>query len=70
MAETSNKILNTLKNRFEENMNRHASLDWSDVQTKLKTNHKKLWSLNEMERTGGEPDVVGFDEGAGEYIFS
>jgi Protein of unknown function (DUF4256) len=58
-------ILQTLKDRFEKNMNRHNGLDWSKVQEKLLVN--KLWSLYEMERTGGEPDVVGFDRG--EYIF-
>ena len=60
-------LLKTLKARFEKNMNRHKGLDWTKVQAKL--DDKKLWSLNEMERTGGEPDVVGFDKKTGEYVF-
>jgi len=60
------EILRTLKARFEKNMKRHAGLEWVQVQTKLEP---KLWSLNEMERTGGEPDVVGHDKKTGEYIF-
>lgn len=63
------KLLQTLKTRFEKNMNRHKSLDWARVQEKLEANAEKLWSLNEMERTGGEPDVVGYDKKSGEYIF-
>ncbi len=59
----------TLKDRFEENMDRHDGLEWAKVQAKLETNDEKLWSLGEMERTGGEPDVVGFDAKTGEYIF-
>src|SRR6267378_5162187 len=62
-------LLNTLKARFEKNMNRHKGLEWAKVQAKLKPNAKKLWSLNEMERTGGEPDVVGSDKKTGEYTF-
>lgn len=62
-------LLRALKARFEENMNRHKGLEWVKVQAKLETNAAKLWSLSEMERTGGEPDVVGFDKSAGEYIF-
>ncbi len=62
-------LLRTLKARFEENMNRHKSLQWAKVQAKLNTNTEKLWSLNEMERTGGEPDVVGYDKKRDEYIF-
>lgn len=58
-----------MKARFEKNMHRHAGLAWSGVQRKLEANPAKLWSLNEMERTGGEPDVVGFDHTTGEYIF-
>jgi len=58
-----------LKARFEKNLNRHKGLEWAKVQAKLDTNPEKLWSLNEMERTGGEPDVVGHDNKAGEYIF-
>jgi len=62
-------LLKTLKTRFEENVGRHKGLKWAEVQAKLVSNDEKLWSLGEMERTGGEPDVVGFDEKAGEYIF-
>jgi len=58
-----------LKARFEENMNRHEGLLWTKVQAKLEADTEKLWSLNEMERTGGEPDVVGYDKKTGEYIF-
>ena len=63
------ELLRTLKARFEKNMNRHKGLEWAKVQAKLEANAEKLWSLNEMERTGGEPDVVGFDKKTGEYIF-
>jgi hypothetical protein len=63
------ELLSALKTRFEKNMNRHKGLDWSKVQAKLEANAKKLWSLNEMERTGGEPDVVGHDKKTGEYVF-
>jgi hypothetical protein len=63
------ELLRTLKGRFEKNMNRHKGLEWATVQSKLKANTEKLWSLNEMERTGGEPDVVGHDKKTGEYIF-
>ena len=63
------EILGTLKDRFEKNMNRHKGLEWAKVQAKLETNSDKLWSLHEMERTGGEPDVVGHDKKTGEYIF-
>lgn len=62
-------LLKTLKNRFEKNMNRHKGLDWSKVQAKLQDNADKLWSISEMERTGGEPDVVGHDKKSDEYIF-
>ena len=67
--EQREEILGALKARFEKNMNRHQGLDWAKVQVKLEANPEKLWSLGEMERTGGEPDVVGFDKEAGEYIF-
>jgi hypothetical protein len=67
--EQREELLNTLKARFEKNMNRHKGLEWAKVQTKLEANTKKLWSLDEMERTGGEPDVVGFDKKTREYIF-
>ncbi len=63
------ELLKTLKARFEKNMNRHKGLEWSKVQAKLEANPKKLRSLNEMETTGGEPDVVGHDKKSGEYIF-
>ncbi|MFF2796565.1 DUF4256 domain-containing protein [Lysinibacillus xylanilyticus] len=67
--EQREEILRTLKARFEKNMNRHKDLEWDKVQAKLETNTEKLWSLNEMEETGGEPDVVGHDKNTGEYIF-
>jgi len=63
------ELLKTLKARFEKNMDRHQGLSWPDVQTRLDESADKLWSLNEMERTGGEPDVVGHDKKTGEYIF-
>jgi hypothetical protein len=63
------ELLKTLKARFEKNMNRHKGLDWAKVQAKLEANPEKLWSLGEMESTGGEPDVVGQDKKTGDYIF-
>ena len=63
------ELLTELKARFEKNTNRHKGLDWAKVQAKLEANPEKLWSLNEMDRTGGEPDVVGHDKKTGEYIF-
>jgi hypothetical protein len=63
------ELLRTLTARFEKNMNRHKGLEWATVQAKLEANPEKLWSLYEMERTGGEPDVVGHDKERGEYIF-
>ncbi len=63
------ELLRVLKARFEKNMNRHKGFEWTKVLAKLEGNTKKLWSLNEMERTGGEPDVVGHDKKTGEYIF-
>src|SRR5215217_5759140 len=63
------ELLTALKTRFEKNMDRHKGLDWATVQAKLESNPEKLWSLNEMERTGGEPDVVAFDKKTGEYVF-
>ena len=63
------EILKILKTRFEKNAKRHSGLDWSKIQAKLVANPGKLWSLNEMENTGGEPDVVGVDNKTGEYIF-
>jgi hypothetical protein len=67
--EQCKKLLETLKARFEENMNRHKGIEWAKVQAKLEGNNEKLWSLNEMEITGGEPDVAGYDKKTGEYIF-
>jgi hypothetical protein len=63
------ELLRTLKTRFEKNMNRHKGSAWDEVQAKVERNPKKVWSLSEMERTGGEPDVVGQDEITGKYIF-
>ena len=63
------ELLKTLKTRFEKNMNRHEGMEWAKVQAKLEANSEKLWSLNEMERTGGEPDVVSYDKKKGGYIF-
>ena len=63
------ELLNELKTRFEENMNRHKGLEWAKVQAKLEADAEKLWSLSEMERTGGEPDVVGFDKKTSRFIF-
>ena len=65
----SEELLATLKIRFEKSMNRHEGFTWADIQSRLELNTEKLWSLNEMERTGGEPDVVGYDKKTGEYIF-
>ena len=65
----SEELLRTLKARFEKNMNRHKGLEWAQAQAKLEANAEKLWSLSEMEKTGGEPDVVGLDKKTGEYIF-
>jgi hypothetical protein len=62
-------LLKTLKARFEQNMNRHKDVQWPNLQARLEGNPEKLWSLNEMERTGGEPDVVSQDKRTGEYIF-
>ena len=72
--EQHEELLRALKARFEKNMNRHKGLEWAKIRAKLEANpdsyrDEKLWSLNEMERTGGEPDVVGHDEKTGEYIF-
>jgi hypothetical protein len=65
----SEELLRTLKARFEKNMNRHNDLEWAKVRARLEANPAKLWSLNEMERTGGEADVVGHDKKTGEYVF-
>lgn len=68
-ANQRKELLDTLKARFAKNMGRHKGLDWAKVQARLEANPGKLWSLQEMERTGGEPDVVGQDKKTGEYIF-
>jgi hypothetical protein len=65
----SDELLKTLRARFEKNMNRHKDLAWPKIKAKLEANPEKLWSLNEMERTSGEPDVVGLDKKTGEFIF-
>ena len=67
--EQRQELLKALKTRFEKNMNRHKGHEWAKVQARLEANTEKLWSLHEMERTGGEPDVVGHDKKTGEYIF-
>src|ERR1043166_10124134 len=66
--EQRKELLRALKARFEKNMKRHEGLEWAKVQARLEANADKLWALNEMERTGGEPDVVGQDKKTGEYI--
>jgi Protein of unknown function (DUF4256) len=68
-AKQREELLGALRARFEKNVNRHKDLGWAEVQARLEANPEKLWSLNEMERTGGEPDVVGHDNKTGEYIF-
>jgi Protein of unknown function (DUF4256) len=68
-ASQRDELLSILKNRFEKNMNRHKAVEWAHVQKKLEENPGKLWSLNEMEKTGGEPDVVGYDKKTNEYVF-
>ena len=68
-AKQRDELLGTLQARFEKNMKRHKNLEWAKVQAALEANAAKLWSLHEMERTGGEPDVVGYDKKAGEFIF-
>ena len=67
--EQRRELLGALRARFEKNMNRHKGLEWAAAHARLETNTEKLWSLNEMERTGGEPDVVGHDKKTDEYIF-
>lgn len=67
--EQNEEILHTLKKRFEKHVHRHKDLNWSDIQLKLKKNTSKILSLYEMEKTGGEPDVVGYDSDSGEYLF-
>ncbi|MBI5539055.1 MAG: DUF4256 domain-containing protein [Bacteroidia bacterium] len=68
-SEQREELMGVLKARFEKYMNRHKGLEWAKLQASLDDNTEKLWSLNEMEKTGGEPDVVGFDKNTGEYIF-
>jgi hypothetical protein len=67
-AEQRSELLTLLKSRFEKNVQRHAGIDWADVETRLTKDNGKLWSLHEMERTGGQPDVVGQDEATGELL--
>ncbi|KQM74801.1 hypothetical protein ASE74_02135 [Pedobacter sp. Leaf216] len=67
--EQTEALMQTLKNRFEKNMNRHKGMQWSNVQQKLEANPQKLWVLDDMEITGGEPDVVAYDNATGEYVF-
>jgi hypothetical protein len=69
LPEQRAELISTLKDRFEKNMNRHKGLEWAKVQAKLEANTEKLWSLDDMEISGGEPDVVGYDQKTGEYIF-
>ena len=68
-ANQQEDLMKALKTRFEKNMDRHEALDWSQLQERLESKPDKLWSLHEMERTGGEPDAVGLDHGTGEFIF-
>jgi hypothetical protein len=68
-SQEGKELLNTLKNRFQKNTNRHSNIEWSKVQVKLEVAPNKLWALNEMERTGGEPDVVDYDKNTDEYLF-
>ena len=69
LAEQKAELMGLLKARFEQNMDRHRGIEWAGLQNKLEANTEKLWSLHEMEKTGGEPDVVGYDEETGEYVF-
>jgi len=69
LAEQCAELIAVLKARFEKNLNRHNGIEWTKLLAALEANVEKLWSLNEMEMTGGEPDVVGFDENLGKYIF-
>ncbi|MBN1110351.1 MAG: DUF4256 domain-containing protein [Methanomassiliicoccales archaeon] len=68
-SEKRDELIRTLKARFEKNMDRHRGIEWAGVEAKLSADDEKVWSLSEMERTGGEPDVVGMDVRIGEYIF-
>jgi hypothetical protein len=69
LPEQQEKLITTLKGRYSKNVNRHKDIEWTKVQAKLESNTQKLWSLNEMERTGGEPDVVGLDKKMDQFIF-
>lgn len=69
LPEQRKNLLGTLKDRFEKNTIRHKGLDWASLQAKLEANVEKLWTLNEMDKTGGEPDVVDYDKKTGEYVF-
>lgn len=69
LAEQQEELFKVLQSRFEKNMNRHQGIEWAKVKAKLESNKEKLWSINEMERTGGEPDVVGYENTTDEYIF-
>lgn len=69
LIEEQEELFGILKERFEKNMDRHLGISWADVQAKLEANNQKLWSLHEMEKTEGEPDVVGYDEETNEYVF-
>ena len=69
LPEDTEELLKELKTRFEKNVDRHKGLEWDKVRSELAAHPKKLWSLSEMDRTGGEPDVIGFDKATGEYIF-
>jgi hypothetical protein len=69
LPEQHQELIDTLKARFNKNMNRHTGFEWAEIHSKLEGNTEKLWSLNEMEKTGGEPDVVGLDRATDEYIF-
>jgi len=68
-TDEQNLLLDTLQKRFEKHTERHEGINWKDVQAKLENSPEKLWSLNEMERTGGEPDIIGYDKEIGEYLF-
>lgn len=68
-SQQQEKLVSLLRTRFEENISRHKDIDWEKIQAKLEANPEKLWSLNEMERTGGEPDVLGYDKKTDQYIF-
>jgi hypothetical protein len=67
--EESEQLLSSLRGRFEKNMSRHKGIEWAKIEARLEGDAEKMWSLNEMEKTGGEPDVVGYDKKSGEFIF-